>query len=367
MHGGCGSWMCERPTGNSQMPDQIVTFEQALEGTGPKRYLLLGNGFSIALQPNIFSYTSLYDRADFAKVPYANVIFDALATRDFEAVIKVLMSASKILSSYKGVPEAVILQLRTDADEIKKILVSAIAENHPDRPFEVTPEQYAACRNFLSHFSHIYTLNYDILLYWALMQDKVDNLKLSPDDGFRHPKDDPDAPYVSWQEAHSPTIHYLHGALHLFDAGAEIIKYTWSKTDIPLIEQIRTALDGDRYPLFVSEGDSRGKLEKVIHNAYLHKALRSFTAICNQVNASLFVFGHSLAQNDDHILKLIARGRISTVFVSIYGDPNSDANQWIIERALTLARDREKNNPQSALAVRFFGATSAEVWGAAPT
>ena len=72
---------------------RLLTFEQALANAPQKRHLLLGNGFSIALKPDIFSYSSLYDSANFTKVPYAEAIFDALETRDFEAVIRVLVSA----------------------------------------------------------------------------------------------------------------------------------------------------------------------------------------------------------------------------------------------------------------------------------
>jgi hypothetical protein len=60
------------------------------------------------------------------------------------------------------------------------------------------------------------------------------------------------APWVSWQQGHRATVCYLHGALHLFDAGSEITKYTWSKTDRPIVEQIRAALDEEKYPVPVA-------------------------------------------------------------------------------------------------------------------
>lgn len=343
---------------------EVLSFEKAVSHSPNKRHLLLGNGFSISLKPDIFSYGSLFEAANFSKISYAQKIFDALNTRDFEEIIRVLISAAKVLKVYEGVPKALISQLEGDASELKNILVSAIAKNHPDRPFEVTPAQYASCRKFLSAFGHIYTLNYDVLLYWALMQDKVDELSLLPDDGFRHPENDPDAPYVSWLESHSPTVHYLHGALHLFDAGDEIIKYTWSKTDVPLLDQIRSALDEERYPLFVSEGTSRSKFQKIIHNAYLHKAYRSFTAICDQSASALFIFGHSLADNDDHILSRIGRGRIGQVFISLYGNPSSETNKLIFKKAEQIRELRSRVRPRSLLSIRLYDAESANVWTA---
>ena len=97
------------------------------------------------------------------------------------------------------------------------------------------------CRQFLSNFGHIYTLNYDVLLYWALMQDQVDELDLLPDDGFRSPEDDHDAPYVTWQEADQAKVHYLHGSA----SAADISKI---KTKATLMSQQR-ATKSPRKPL----------------------------------------------------------------------------------------------------------------------
>jgi hypothetical protein len=267
------------------------------------------------------------------------------------------------LKAYRDVPPGLFESLNQDAAELKNVLVTAVGKHHPDRPFDIDKKQYAACRAFLANFDHIYTLNYDILLYWALMQDEVDKLELRPDDGFRHPEDGEDAPYVVWLEAHSPTVHFLHGALHIFDDGNQIIKYTWSKTDVPLLEQIRTSLDQDRYPLFVSEGKSRDKLEKILHNAYLHKALRSFDSICDQLSAAIFVFGHSLAENDEHILRKISNGNVQQFFVSLHGAPDSVGNKGIVARAEAIVARRKARARSKPLEVVFFQAESASIWG----
>lgn len=325
-------------------------------------YLMLGNGFSIALRPDIFTYGSLYDNADFSAAPYIKNVFETLGTTDFEIVIKALQDTAKILALYDPV-SPLPAKLVQDAEYVKEALVSAVAKRHPSRPYEVEDAQYAACRKFLSPFRHIFTLNYDVLLYWTLMQDEVDTLDIRPDDGFRHPEDDPNLPYVSWQQSQSATIHYLHGALHLFDRRSEITKYTWSKTDLPIVDQIRDALAADKFPLFVSEGTSDSKKERILHNAYLHKALRSFEACCDRASAALVSYGHSLADNDRHILRCISAGKIKNLLVGIYGDPTTPANQAIATEANSLVARRlskRKNNP---LTVEFFDAASAKVWG----
>ena len=203
----------------------------------------------------------------------------------------------------------------------------------------------------------MYTLNYDLLLYWALMKDDIDELDLHPDDGFRQPKDGP-LEYVVWDmnDPVQQTVYYMHGALHVFDAGAEVQKYTWSNTGIALIDQIREALESGRYPMFVSEGTSRSKLERVMHSSYLSRGYRSLSSI----GGSLFIFGHSLHENDEHVLECIRRSKIQSVYVSMFGDPNSGDNQRIVTRAQSLAQGRRPNQFREIL---FYDAQSASVWG----
>jgi len=155
-------------------------------------------------------------------------------------------------------------------------------------------------------------------------------------------------------------VHYLHGALHLFDAGAELQKYTWVNTGKPLLEQAREAMGANKFPLFVSEGKSNQKLTKIKHSAYLHHSYKSFSSQMAQRNDALFIFGHGLADNDQHVLKKIARGKIAQVYVGLYGDPESQGNKQIRRAATALAHSRDD---RVALAVAFFDAASAEVWG----
>jgi hypothetical protein len=341
----------------------ILTFEGALRRSlKGKRHLLLGNGFSIALRSDIFTYGALFDHADFSSAIFSREIFELLETRDFETVIKLLVDMSQIISLYAPDNGELVNAISRDADALKTVLVNVIASRHPDRPYDVAEEQYIACRQFLSNFSgsHIYTLNYDVLLYWVLMHTDVDRLDLRPDDGFREDEDNEEAPYVTWQEGHRSSIHYLHGALHLFDAGHQLQKYTWSRTDIAIVDQVRDALDNDRYPLFVAEGTSDDKLTKIMHSAYLHKALRSFEAI----TGNLFIFGHSLADNDDHIFKALIGGKVKSLFVSLYGDPENPENQGIINRAKFFSRQRKlKFGDKYPLEINFFDAETAQVWG----
>ncbi|SDH76399.1 DUF4917 family protein [Roseospirillum parvum] len=337
----------------------MQTFDQAIARAKGKKHLLLGNGFSIALKPDIFTYGSLFSKADFSTAPHAEALFDALDTKDFEAVIRLLVDMERALPLYEQSAPELVEQVRQDAEALKTILANVIARNHPDRPYDIENEQYAHCRQFLANFEHIYTFNYDLLLYWSLMHNEVDELNIRCDDGFRHPEGNEDAPYVSWQDSNSPTVHFLHGALHIFDAGHELTKYTWSKTDVAIVDQIRMALDEQKYPLFVAEGHSQDKLDKIMHSAYLHKALRSFESI----GGSLFVFGHSFDDNDDHVLGRIPTGKVQDLYVGIYGDPESTVNRRTIAKARRFAEQRSEIPRKRPLEIHFYDASTANVWG----
>ena len=76
------------------------------------------------------------------------------------------------------------------------------------------------------------------------------------------------------------------------------------------------------------------------------------------------IFGHSLADNDRHVLKCIARGNCPYLLVSLYGDPSSEANKKIIAAANALAEARgPAGGRKKALEVRFYNAATVKLWG----
>lgn len=337
---------------------EILTFQKALENSSEhKRHALLGNGFSIACKPNIFVYGKLFEQADFSKLsPSVKKVFEILETEDFEKVINILNNSSKILAAYTQNDLGSCESITHDAAMLKELLVQTLALSHPAHPGELSEEQYFHCKTFLSNFSCIYTLNYDLLLYWVCMHCE-EGENPSCDDGFRKPIQNYDAPYVTWepQNSHKQSMFFLHGALHLFDAGYELRKFTWNNTSLRLIDQIRAAMQNDLFPVFVSEGTSKEKIERIRHNDYLAKAYRSFI----QISGALFIYGHSLAENDEHFLTSIENGKIRQLYIGLYGDPNNIINKKIIRRAQRMVSVRIKGN----LEVFFYDASTANVWG----
>jgi hypothetical protein len=246
--------------------------------------------------------------------------------------------------------------IQHDADGLREVLVQAIAGSHPARPSDIPDSEYESCRRFLAPFERIYTVNYDLLMYWTQMHEPSE-VRLYHDDGFRKPEDDTNAAYVTWDSSggSSQTTFYLHGGLHLVDTGIEIRKLTWTNTGIALIDQIQAALNDNLYPLFVSEGSSREKLTRIKHSDYLARSLRSL----REIQGALFIYGLSLADNDEHVLKQIERGKVSHLFASLHGDARSPTNQLIMRRAKQLSARRARARP---LSVAFYDAESAHVW-----
>jgi hypothetical protein len=356
---------------------KIISFQEALKRTNnERRHLFLGNGFSMALFPDIFSYVRLLDSADFTSIPEAKSIFRILNTTDFEVVIEALKTSAEVIPAYStSIGSEISSRMREHSEKIKDILVKVIASNHPSNPSEIEDEKMISCRRFLANFisssfpsafqGKIYSVNYDLLLYWVLMHassnmDDSQKIKLHVDDGFRAP-DEQDAEYVVWDGySDSQSIRYFHGGLHLFDDGKELRKFCWERSGgIPLIAQIRDALSKNQFPLFISEGNSNDKLKKIRHShVYLHSALKSFI----KITGNLFIYGHSFSDNDDHILDIIPNGKITRLFVGVYGDPESELNKKLIQKAVNLTNKRK--NLRNVLTVEFYSAESAHVWDA---
>ena len=359
---------------------KIIIFQEAITESKSftTNHLLLGNGFSIACVPSIFTYNSLFEETDFSSNPEIEKAFKKLSTTDFELVINALEKASLVVPAYDDDLERVCSKMNLDASTIKNLLIETIAERHPKNPSEIPENKYKSCRQFLSHFVYnkskgrIYSLNYDLLLYWTLMHElENEYFKLDHNDGFGRDSTFENGEVdvsteLTWQGKQSTqNIHYLHGALHLFDSGFQLEKFSWIDTGMSLIEQARKALIENKFPLFVSEGNSDKKMKKITHSAYLFNGYNSFDGITKSGlsrkpgNTCLFTYGVSFSENDKHIFNKIANGRLKHLFIGIYGDPNSETNQSII----SLAEGLKSCRKEYPLGITYFDSETAKVWG----
>lgn len=341
------------------MENNIYSFEKCLEianESSGKKHLVLGNGFSVALFPKIFNYKVLAEKITSEKIKN---LFKQFKTNDFEYVLREVTRTLKVIKNYKNTKE-LTKEISQDIKELKKTLIDIITTSHPETPAAITEAQYISCYEFLKHFEKgkKYTFNYDLILYWVYMHFLEDQeYKLESDDGFRHPIGD--ETIVTWEigQEHEQNLYYLHGALHIFSDDSEIEKYTWINTGDKLTEQIKKSLKDEKYPVFITEGSKQQKKSRINNNAYL---ARSFASLKN-ITGNIFIFGHSLRDEDDHVFKYINhKSNVKNIFISIYGDKNTKENQRILSKIKTW--EKEQSIKKSPKKYYVYQAESANVW-----
>ncbi|TCK45859.1 uncharacterized protein DUF4917 [Leucobacter luti] len=335
-----------------------MTFAEAIsdaEGDGGKPTVLLGNGFSIAYDKELFHYESLWSNAVFPFLDrqLTRETFDSVVeTTDFETAIRRVRRAAAAVKAYdptSPLPD----RLTEHAQAIADALTTEIMKLHPNSAAELSEEKRRNVRQFLSHFCSIFTTNYDLLTYWAIT-GKSDGLRVPRTDGFGG---SPGGPLV-WSESRKQEVSFLHGALHLFEEssgnGKRLVKVTF-----PMVPTIKSHLEDDKRPLVVTEGRSNDKLERVLASDYLKQCHRLFGA----ASGALFVLGFSFDKNDDHLLDLITSpdSNVTSLYVSIHG--KNEHTLQVRERALALAKRRKDRGGDKVLDIHFYDAKSARIWG----
>ncbi|WP_392551801.1 DUF4917 family protein [Orbus wheelerorum] len=324
----------------------MLNFEEIINSCDKDQQLslILGNGFSQAWNAEIFNYLNLFEKADFGlRNETIRALFDSLKTYDFEVVSRHLCATETILKVYDPTSE-LIQSISSDIQLLKNSLITAISNTHPDKPSEITDEQYVSVRTFLSQFNNIFSINYDLLFYWARNKKDLDPKDYKTDDGFRSE--------LRWEGyGTDQNIYFLHGGLHIYDADLAIKKHAFKCDGTTIIDQVRNNLNDGKFPLFVSEPTWEKKKKRIAHNPYLNYCYRAL----GELTGILFIHGHSMDENDKHIFKQIKSSRVSKIFISIFGNEDTDAN------IKTKANAREFL-AKKGIKVKFYQAESAPVW-----
>ena len=342
---------------------KLLEYEEVRQEIGAKTcHLLLGNGFSIACNP-IYHYGSLYD---FAKknglTKHVQGVFDYLGTNNFEGVMRLLEDGIWLACHYGLKPVAKAKgYMAEDLKSVKHALVEALAKTHLQIPNEVGNDRLEQCSKFIKLYKNIFTLNYDLLLYWVALHDE----ELLRRDGFRNSEDDEDADYCVFREhvGGDKGIFFIHGALHLYVEAGEVRKHTWSKTGVRIIERVQEGLSNNQYPLFVAEGDAEKKKIQIQTNSYLSYCLGKF----QRIEGPLVIFGLSLGKSDQHILDSISHDvKLPEIYVGLYGNPDSEENKSIRRKCQEVEETRrhfaaQKRGGQE-LKVKFYDSSTVSVW-----
>lgn len=160
--------------GGQREMTNVMQFDDAISETASKgRALLIGNGFSA----EFFSYRNLLEKSSVERHPAIHKLFQAFDTVDFERVIDALTRAAVVEKAYGNIDHAA--KLEQDAVKTRELLVDAINRAHPVDSNELNTK-YASTAKFLEKFTKIFTLNYDLLLYWTVLTKSTNKFR----DGF---------------------------------------------------------------------------------------------------------------------------------------------------------------------------------------
>jgi hypothetical protein len=273
----------------------VLSFTEALEETEPEtRHLLAGNGFSIAQGGARFDYLTLLERSGLPDDGEIRNVFRQLGTSDFEEVMRALEHAAVIETAYGEHVRSEMFN--SDAADVRNALIHAVHEVHPGIQFDIPEDQRTACATFLRHFRTIFTINYDLLLYWVVIHGArgvhSDGFGLGDAiDGFR-----------TFSQGANCTVFFIHGALHLFlngqnDTQKRVVTNSTIVNDIT--ETIRRER---RLPLFVAEGTAAQKMWKINSVPYLRHAYDQL----GSTNGALFILV-TLPMRETGIFTMLSR------------------------------------------------------------
>ena len=293
--------------------------------------LLIGNGFSISYNPSIFSYNALSSFIDSCNDEDLKTLFTVIKTSNFEQIMKELDLFSQILEAFNDSPD-IIKKFKGLSNKLKKYLIEAVENTHPEHVFSISETNIESCANFLKYFTDckgkIFSTNYDLLLYWVLMrsnnQNCIDGFGRDKEDGQDFvPADEADYSELRWgKHKEEQNIFYLHGALHLFDMFNEIVKQEYDGMNY-LMEQIKELMSKGSYPIFVTAGNGDEKLNHIKHNYYLAYC---YDSLC-KISGSLITYGFNFGEYDEHIIQAINKAcmqkidkKLWSIYIGVYSE-----------------------------------------------
>lgn len=316
----------------SDLPSYANVVDKLSKRKYPK-HLMLGNGFSISYNHNIFSYNALYDFIEKLKDPTLSKLFDVIKTKNFEQIMRQLDNFIEIAKAFDKDGE--LVETLGDANVLlQQSLINAVSSLHPEHVFEVQEEKSTACFNFLDEYlsndGKVFSTNYDLLLYWVLMRNESDKAidgfgkeLLNPVENRRGEEAEYDDLYWGKYKG-SQNIFHVHGTLPIFDTGIEIEKEVYKDRKY-LMENIKERMNNKDYPIFVTAGDGNEKLKQIYHNRYLTYCYEQLS----NITGSLVTFGFNFGEYDFHIIEAIniaaKRGAMSgeklfSIYIGVYSN-----------------------------------------------
>ena len=203
----------------------------------------------------------------------------------------------------------------------KNGLAAAVNYSHVPHGFN----GLTAINKALRVFRNIFTTNYDLIPYWAIMQDlwRFKDLFWGEDGTF-----DPSNTSV---DADRCVISYLHGAIHLVELPDGRTKKL-AANELESLKDLFNLNHPEQFPLFISEGTFDRKLSRIKKNDYLRFSFEKFQSI----DGGLVVIGHSLNKDyDQHLIDALRDGHLTSIAIGVW--PHQDEEQILLFKARIAA------------------------------
>lgn len=277
--------------------------------------ILLGNGASIAIDKRL-SYHSLYERVCESGRLNDEIIrmFKHFRTTNFEFIMKLLLEASRV----NEVLEIDDGKTKDYYYEIRDSLINTIRDIHPKH--ESVEDLLPKMASFLKNFAEVLSLNYDLLVYWSMLEGNERFGCQWFKDGYYYGEFDNDFANYMYEPQPPATgatlVFYPHGSLFLVTDIDGDEKKLSRHEDEALIETVLARWkEKDYIPLFVSEGDTTAKFHAITRSNYLRTV---YDLVLRRMTGSLVIYGWSASEQDEHIFDGIDHKGITDIAVSVH-------------------------------------------------
>lgn len=328
----------------------LLDYASVLGLAGPTPALLLGNGFSIAYS-RAFNYRELRKAAHLPAE--LDAAFGDLETNDFEDLLRWFLVTQRVLERFELL-EGISSVLAEHEQRVRSEMIEALTAANPPSVRELTSAEKASAGRFISHFRPIFTLCYDLLLYWLVVQaQRVDAFKPDRATGA-----------FPWHPNPGCDVYWLHGGFHLYEQGRRTYKLVQPGAGSHLLQKVKDNIAAGIAPLVVAEGRPDQKRSRIGGNDYLNAALQRFTA----TEGAMVTFGASFLQ-DGHIVDAIVQGGAEKIFIGVHGESGRAA---FLKLHPDLSSERSDWRSQLGLPSRdlrvFFWNTQPDtiIWGRPP-
>ncbi|WP_189089748.1 DUF4917 family protein [Deinococcus ruber] len=344
----------------------LKKLEDILEEFSSEDAIVFGNGMSMAVLGNRFSYSNIAARIKESYLEsgkrYLSSITDLRGSSiNIEENIRYLDESSKILMNIineniispdtsidKAIRHRDNTQLLFASSTLRDIyldsqreMIEAIIALHPEA-VDKNPK-LLRMHNLLNLFRHIFTVNFDVLTYIAFSSFVTNGVTKFSDMFVKHDQGSSVAHFKPPESVNDGRtyLYYLHGGIHIFTDSEKRTTYKVIRAPHEtIIMAVRRKInESGSIPIFVFEGTKEYKMERISSNAYLKKCYESLSEI---ESSRILIFGLELMDNDRHIIEAISRNKnIQKIYFGIYSHDELDID-YIRARTRLLLKNSGK-------------------------